>query len=495
MAVFKRKRKVKQSNGRTVVKTSSKYYVRYRDVDGIQRTVPGYTDREATKQLEARLKKEAALAKEGVVDRYKEHRKKALKQHLDEFKDNQLNRGVTEKQAKQVFNRCKAVIDACKFVFIGDVSASKVEWYLANRRKEGLSIRTSNFYLGALKQFFYWLCADGRTDESPVAYLKGQNPKLDIRHPRRALTLDEIERLLIATMNGERHHLMEPFERHNLYWLDATEGFRATESASLIWDDFNLDTDEPTVRCPASYTKNRKEAYLPLRKDVAAEFKRWRDESGFQSHEKVFPTFNPKKGAEMLRKDLEVAGIEYQDSAGRYADFHALRHTSITHVGKSGATMSEHQNLARHSKPELTLGVYTHLSMSDERRALERVPSFVKPKKSNKNESVQVCTGTDNQPVNVSQPLSPKWTPFLTPSADSDKNSLAADGTVTGNRVQGEAIQNSQEIKELCTDIPQLSADDRGEKGKAAAGFEPANNGFANRRLRPLGYAAEKTGW
>lgn len=25
---------------------------------------------------------------------------------------------------------------------------------------------------------------------------------------------------------------------------------------------------------------------------------------------------------------------------------------------------------------------------------------------------------------------------------------------------------------------------------QAAAGFEPANNGFANRRLRPLGYAA-----
>ncbi len=27
-------------------------------------------------------------------------------------------------------------------------------------------------------------------------------------------------------------------------------------------------------------------------------------------------------------------------------------------------------------------------------------------------------------------------------------------------------------------------------KEQAAAGFEPANNGFANRRLRPLGYAA-----
>ena len=30
----------------------------------------------------------------------------------------------------------------------------------------------------------------------------------------------------------------------------------------------------------------------------------------------------------------------------------------------------------------------------------------------------------------------------------------------------------------------------RGAKEQAAAGFEPANNGFANRRLRPLGYAA-----
>ncbi len=28
------------------------------------------------------------------------------------------------------------------------------------------------------------------------------------------------------------------------------------------------------------------------------------------------------------------------------------------------------------------------------------------------------------------------------------------------------------------------------KKQQAAAGFEPANNGFANRRLRPLGYAA-----
>jgi hypothetical protein len=30
-----------------------------------------------------------------------------------------------------------------------------------------------------------------------------------------------------------------------------------------------------------------------------------------------------------------------------------------------------------------------------------------------------------------------------------------------------------------------------GQKTKAAVGFEPTNNGFANRPLRPLGYAAK----
>ena len=30
------------------------------------------------------------------------------------------------------------------------------------------------------------------------------------------------------------------------------------------------------------------------------------------------------------------------------------------------------------------------------------------------------------------------------------------------------------------------------KKKQAAIGFEPMNNGFANRRLRPLGYAAQK---
>ncbi len=36
----------------------------------------------------------------------------------------------------------------------------------------------------------------------------------------------------------------------------------------------------------------------------------------------------------------------------------------------------------------------------------------------------------------------------------------------------------------------QLAPPVRGQKKQAAMGFEPMNNGFANRRLSPLGHAA-----
>jgi len=62
-----------------------------------------------------------------------------------------------------------------------------------------LSIRSSNFYLQAIKQFCRWLVADNRTAENLLAYLSGQNPKTDIRHARRALSVDELNRLITST--------------------------------------------------------------------------------------------------------------------------------------------------------------------------------------------------------------------------------------------------------------------------------------------------------
>ncbi|MGL4422908.1 MAG: tyrosine-type recombinase/integrase, partial [Gemmataceae bacterium] len=70
------------------------------------------------------------------------------------------------------------------------------------------------------------------------------------------------------------------------------------------------------------------------------------------------------RAAEMLRGDLEAAGIAYATEGPdgpEYADFHALRHTYITNLRANGVDLRTAQDLARHSTPTLTAR-YSHVS-------------------------------------------------------------------------------------------------------------------------------------
>ncbi len=415
-SVFKRKRKVKLDNGKTVTRQSQKYYTRLTDADEIKRTIPLFRDKTESQQKAAQLQKEIKLAKAGVVDRYKEHRQRPLAEHLKDFKQYLLDKGDTKDYANLTHNRVKAILTGCKFTFISDVQPSRVQRYIAERKRERLRIKMCNYYLNAAKTFFNWMVADRRTGENPRVHLKGQNAKKDIRRQRRALTLDEIDVLLTATLKGPKHHNLTGQQRYMLYTLALSTGYRAGELHSLAWRSLNLSESESTVTVTAGYAKNGKETTLPLRKDVAELFKQWFDDSGFSLNDKVFPKFNKAKGADMLKRDLEAVGIPYRDESGRYADFHAQRHTFISNVGKSGATVKEAQRLARHSTSALTLDVYTHIGLHDERRAIEKLPQLhnTNGKNLEKNQAAALKTGTDNKPVETAQNGSKELTPKMT---------------------------------------------------------------------------------
>jgi len=247
-----------------------------------------------------------------------------------------------------------------------------------------------------------------------------------------------------------------------------------------------LDTAEPTITVKAGYTKNRKEATMPLKQDVVGLFRQWQTDSGYKPTDKVFAGFNPKKGAAILRQDLEAADIDYQDDSGRVADFHALRHSFITNVVQSGATVKESQTLARHSKPELTLGVYTHIGISDERRALDKMPILTRPAtKSHRGAALK--TGTDDMPVSEAESAYK-----LAKNTYFDSDSMSANGNGVEHSRKSDEDSKSLSGGLLGNKQVQLSSPVIAQKQQAAAGFEPANNGFANRRLRPLGYAANQ---
>ena len=108
----------------------------------------------------------------------------------------------------------------------------------------------------------------------------------------------------------------------------------------------------------------------------------------------------PDKPVDMLRSDLEDAKIPYVDDAGRYADFHALRHTTGSFLVASGVHPKVVQSIMRHSDINLTMGRYTHVFRGQESKAVAKLPDLSQPSKEKQR---AIATGTDgkNLPENL----------------------------------------------------------------------------------------------
>jgi integrase len=214
-----------------------------------------------------------------------------------------------------------------------------------------------------------------------------------IRHARRDLSPDELGRLLDAARASRRTFRgLVGNDRHFLYLTACATGFRVSELATMTPESFNLDGDMPTATVEASCTKNRKEAVQPLPLDIAKALREF-----VSSKPANVPVWSGKwqaKAARMIRADLKEARknwlqsfqdacqrteaeqsdfLTYKDGEGRYADFHALRHSFITMVGKAGVSAREHQDLARHSTYALT-SKYSHSRFYDLSAAVQGLP-------------------------------------------------------------------------------------------------------------------------
>jgi len=76
------------------------------------------------------------------------------------------------------------------------------------------------------------------------------------------------------------------------------------------------------------------------------------------------------------KKRLHADFLLYQDEKGKFADFHCLRHTFITNLGKAKVSLKTAQSLARHSDIKLTLGIYTHVDQEEQVQAIHSLPSL-----------------------------------------------------------------------------------------------------------------------
>jgi len=436
---------------------------------------------------------------------------KPLAEHVADWKTAMLAKGNTNKHAELVTSRAGKAFAACNFKAWGDIFASKLQSHVAGLREDrrkadgtierGLSAQTFNFYLQAVKQFAVWMVRDGRASESPLAHLQGLNVRTDRRHDRRALSADELRWLLDVTEHRPERFGMTGAARAMLYRLALGSGLRAAELRSLTRGSFALEGDDPSVTVGAAYSKHRREDVQPIRLDLAAAMK-----THLAGKMPNAPAFNMPRSEQiviMFRADLtdartawlesrrmpasphrtaqDASGgqadtfLAYVDGAGRYADFHALRHTFITGLVTGGVNPKVAQTLARHSTITLTMDRYTHLYAGNLSAALDVLPDLSAPAR-----QTVVATGTDGRMVGENPPCQNAVNPVSPPVS-----------------LKGAALSS---LAESCGVNKQLSAgaESSGKTGRNRAftggngveppkGIESTMGGVVSREFGPVG--------
>lgn len=242
---------------------------------------------------------------------------------------------------------------------------------LLRRRSRGLGIQTTNHYLHNLKAFTAWLTSRDTLPLDPLARLRGLNVATDTRRRRRALPPEQMAQLLTAARrSGPEFGLTGP-DRAMLYLLASSTGFRAHELSSLTPESFGVDKPPYGVTLEARFAKNRTAALQPLQAAVAEVVRSWL--KGRPAELPLWPGTWWRKGAIILRRDLERAGIPFRE-AGRNFDFHALRGQYLTTIAAAGLHPKIAQELGRLSSIELVMRHYTDAGALDLRAALEKLP-------------------------------------------------------------------------------------------------------------------------
>jgi integrase len=229
----------------------------------------------------------------------------------------------------------------------------KVEAALREMAQQGKAGNTLRHRAMALVSLCRWCVEREYLMENPLRRLRPIGGPA--RTQRRALTLDEITRLLAIT----------PEYRRLLYATALLSGLRVSELRALTRQ--HLDEANAGLILDAKWTKNRQPGFQPLPGKLVKQLAAFADSGVVDAiYRRLAVRFTWPRDALLvvgshasrwLDADLERAGIDKVTKEGRL-DFHGLRSSYVTLAIEGGANVKEAQVLARHSTPELTMNKY-----------------------------------------------------------------------------------------------------------------------------------------
>jgi integrase len=220
------------------------------------------------------------------------------------------------------------------------------------RLRSQRSPKTCNNVASTLRAFFAFAIRYGWVSENPIRVEAFPNkaPKR-----RRALSMAELGKLLTCEKI--------PAERRRVYGILTYTGLRAGELSRLTWG--NIDHAEQTIRVPASIAKSGRNESIILG-GAAMRVLGSRPTSSLLLAKKV-------PSCRRFKCDLRLAGVCDDDSRGRTAVLHSLRHTYRSMLAAVGASDSVAKVLMRHSMGDIT-DRYLDENLLELREVVNRLP-------------------------------------------------------------------------------------------------------------------------
>jgi integrase len=373
-------------------------------VGGKKKRKPLATDKSVAQKMLADLVVEFEKGTAGMTDPYKEHRERPLLEHVTDYLK-ALQRTVKDEEGSQKHYKerkrlLKTALAGIKVVptkteeerdqvlqgmTLADVTDVALSRFLQTL---GTAARTRDTYRGATVTFCNWLTSvEGgkRVQYNPLLEVPVQKGK-KVRK-RRALTPEQIQKVLdvartrpleeVMTIRHGPHKgrltanvgdrvkdrmLLLGRERGLQYKTAVLTGLRADELRKLRVRHLHLEAQPfPYLDLPGQFTKNGEPAKLLLVPDLAQELRQWVEDMGKGPDDVVVVV--PPEPVKNLKRDLARAGIPYRDAEGRVADFHALRKSVNTMLGKAGVNPRIRQLFMRHKDIHLTLETYDDETM------------------------------------------------------------------------------------------------------------------------------------
>lgn len=395
-------------NGPRIVEESQYYVARYTDATGrFRERSTGCRDlRSAEHKLNSWLQ-EVDKVKAGIMTQDElevGHRLKGkIANYYPDFIQHLKSKSVTTGHIDMTISRLKKICTGCRFIKMTDLKADTLLRWLQTQVEGGMGACTRNGYRKAIMTFCNWAVSKDYLRYNPIKKVPKLNEELDIRHERRALTTEEIAKLLKAAQERPLHEttivrrgpqkgnakstatdyakqkaLRVGLEHKLIYATLLYTGLRRNELASITFGQVFLDDKIPHIFLKANNAKSRKADKLPIHPELLRQLKEWfalREKEGTASpKDSLFHV--PKTLIQALSLDLAFAGIEKRDAMDRVIDVHALRHTYATILVEQGVPITVVQQAMRHADLRMTMR-YNHTKFESVSDGIGKLPDFL----------------------------------------------------------------------------------------------------------------------